>query len=168
MTTLIKVSETGKLLGVVHNPGSPEVIALYAADGYQEGTPPDDESKLFVAGEWVFSIDVARVSAKQRITRARNAEESGGFTAYGKLFDSDEKAIQRISVGVQAAQVIGAAFSTEWTCKDNSTITLDSTQMEALPVFMAMAANTLHVKARDLKAQIEAATTLEEIEAVVW
>jgi hypothetical protein len=113
-------------------------------------------------------LSAAKLIAKARITKARDVEESAGFTAFGKTIDSDAASIQRISLAVQAAQAIGESFSIEWTCQDNSTITLDYTMMQALPAFMAQAGNALHVKARTLKSQIDTAVSLEEIEAVQW
>ena len=115
------------------------------------------------SASWLLDLNSLRELTKQRITAARNAEEGLGFMAYGKLFDSDAQAIQRISIAVQAASSIGASFSIEWTCADNSTITLDYSQMLALPAFMADTANSLHIKARTLKAAVDAAQTVEDI-----
>lgn len=117
---------------------------------------------------WVLNLSAAKTSAKARITKARNAEELQGFTAYGKTFDSDADSQRRILVAVNTAQVVGESFSIDWTCKDNSTILLDYWMVQALPAVMANAANTLHVKARSLKAQIELASTLEELVLITW
>lgn len=121
-----------------------------------------------VSFEWVPDLSKARETAKQGITLARNIEESQGFLAFGKLFDSDPVAIQRILGAVQAANSVGSSFSIEWTCADNSTIELGYEQMLALPAFMADAANQLHIKARTLKAAIESAQTVEEINSIQW
>ena len=117
---------------------------------------------------WVLNLSTAKAQAKDRITTARNRAVASGFTAFGKVFDSDSTAVQRISVGVQAANAVGESFTVEWTCADNSTITLDYAMMQALPAFMADVANTLHVKARTLKDQIDLATTLEEVQTITW
>ena len=117
---------------------------------------------------WELNLAAAKINAQSRITAARNASERNGFEAYGKMFDSDSVAIQRISVAVQAAQVVGESFVVDWTCADNSVIPLNYQQVLGLPVFMAQSANNMHIKSRTLKAQIDAATTLEEINAVVW
>lgn len=117
---------------------------------------------------WVLNLDLAKQQARAKINTARDAEEVAGFTAYGKTFDSDKTSQQRILVAANTAQVIGSSFTIDWTCADNSVITLDYAQMLGLPVIMAQAGNALHQKARTLKAQIDAATTLEEINAVVW
>ena len=130
--------------------------------------PSESHQFDYVIKTWVLNLSEAKTQAKDRITKARDTEESNGFVAYGKVFDSDLAAIQRISVAVQAANAVGESFTVVWTCKDNTTITLDHAQTLALPAFMADVANTLHIKARSLKDQIEAATTLEEINAIVW
>lgn len=166
MTHYIKTDNTGKFISAAI--ASPDTESFYLADGCFFGIPPTDFNSYFVDGVWTKPLSVKKLEASAAITAARNAEEASGFLAYGKWFDSDTKAIQRISTAVQAAQVVGETFSIEWTCADNSTITLDYSQMIALPAIMAQAANTLHIKARTLKAAIDAATTSAEIDAVVW
>lgn len=119
---------------------------------------------------YVHGVDLAALKeeAKTRITIARDMDENNGFEAYGKTIDSDARSIARINTAVQSAQAIGESFVIEWTCADNSTITLDYAQMVCMPVLMAQAGSLLHEKARALKAQIDAATTPEEINAVQW
>lgn len=117
------------------------------------------------------ALDKAKEAAKLRINIARNAAERSGFEAYGKTFDSDDDSIKRILSTSQAAAASKAAMvplSVDWTCADNSTITLDADMLIALPLHMAMAGNAIHGRAKALKADIDAATTIEEIDAVVW
>lgn len=170
MINLIKIDGDGRWLGSAQSPNE-EVSALYAADGFIPGDPPASYSMRYINGAWVLPVDVAKDVARGRINAARNAAERAGFTAYGKPFDADDKAIQRVSVAAQAAQMAIFAnqpFSIDWTCADNTTITLTAEQLVELPVIMAQAANGLHVHGRSLKAQIDAATTIEEIEAITW
>lgn len=147
-------------------PGGAKVV-----DGEIQHAPPQP-SPFHVLDQatftWVLDLPRARETARQRITAARNAEEGQGFLAYGKLFDSDAAAVQRILGAAQAAQIVGESFEIEWTCADNSTITLDYAQMIALPAVMADAANAMHVKSRSLKAAIDAAQTIEEINSIQW
>ena len=117
---------------------------------------------------WILNLDAAKRQARNRINSARDTEELAGFTAYGKTFDSDKTSQQRILIAASTAQVVGSSFTIDWTTADNSVITLDYAQMLGLPVIMAQVGNALHQKARTLKSQIDAATTLEEINAVVW
>lgn len=116
-------------------------------------------------------LHTEKLIAKERITNARNWAERSGFVAYGKLFDSDDKAIQRLLGASQAAAIakqLGQPLSIEWTCADNTTLIMDADMLIEIPVILAQTADALHQKARTLKAQIDAATTLNEIAAIVW
>lgn len=117
------------------------------------------------------AVTDARAAARERINVARNAAEREPFAAFGKTFDADDKAIQRILGAAQAAVVakqLGQPLSIEWTCADNTTLAMDADMLVEIPVILAQAADTLHQRARSLKAQIDAATSLAEIEAVTW
>lgn len=123
---------------------------------------------------WVATpeaLEEAKSFVKNQINTARNIAERSGFVAYGKLFDSDDKAIQRILGAAQAAVIakqLGKPLSIEWTCADNTTLIMDADMLIEIPVILAQTADALHQKARTLKAQIDAATTLNEIAAIVW
>lgn len=123
---------------------------------------------------WVTTPEAlaqAKEFAKARITLSRDAAERSGFVAYGKVFDSEDKAIQRLQGAAQAAVIakqLGKPLSIEWTCADNTTLTMDADMLIEIPVVMAQAADALHKKARLLKERIDAATTLEEITAIAW
>lgn len=126
------------------------------------------------AWAWVATpeaLEEAKSFVKNQINTARNIAERSGFVAYGKLFDSDDKAIQRILGAAQAAVIakqLGKPLSIEWTCADNTTLIMDADMLIEIPVILAQTADALHQKARTLKAQIDAATTLNEIAAIVW
>ena len=126
------------------------------------------------AWAWVSTheaMEEAKVFAKSQINTKRNIAERSGFVAYGKLFDSDDKAIQRLLGASQAAAIakqLGQPLSIEWTCADNSTLTMNADMLIEIPVILAQTADALHQKARILKARIDAATTLEEIASIVW
>lgn len=123
---------------------------------------------------WVTTPEAlaqAKEFAKSRITLSRDAAERSGFVAYGKVFDSEDKAIQRLQGAAQAAayaKQLGKDFSVEWTCADNSTILLDADMMIEIPIIMTQTADYLHQKARALKKQIESAESIEAIESIVW
>lgn len=105
------------------------------------------------------------------IKAERDTRETQGFPYLGKVIDSDSRSVQRINTAVQAAQAaagVGAPFEVSWTSQDNSGLPLDAMGMMGMPVALATYANSLHETARTLRAQIDAATTPEEVESVVW
>ena len=176
ITRVVSVHETLGIAAMLHEgeqaiegnsvPGCARVVAGEIQHG------PTRPSPFHVFNQesfdWIPDLSGAREAARQRITAARNTAEGQGFLAFGKVFDSDAAAIQRILGAAQAAQIVGNSFSIEWTCADNSTILLDQSQMLALPAVMADAANAMHIKARSLKAEIDAAQTIEEITSIQW
>lgn len=113
-------------------------------------------------------VNLAKQEAKNQINSARDAARNGGFSAFDKVFDSDEASRTNILFASQAANMLPDDFTINWTCADNSQITLSKTQLLQLPVFLVSAGNVIHQRALELKAQIDAANTLEEINAVVW
>lgn len=111
------------------------------------------------------------MAAKERINASWKLAEQSPFIAYGKAFDADDKAIQRILGAAQAALVaktLGQSLTIEWTCADNSTLTMDTDMLAAIPMVIAQHADSLHKRGKILKSKIEAATTIEQIDAVVW
>jgi hypothetical protein len=109
-----------------------------------------------------------KAAKRKAINAARDAEESAGFDYLGKRFDSDLQGIKRLYGAIMAALVAPGNFDVQWTTSDGSTITLNKGQLTALPLVMAAASNSLHAKARNLKAQINAAQSASEVDAVVW
>lgn len=127
-----------------------------------------DFSKLITADA---KFAAAKEAKRSEINRLRDQKETEGFPYMGKVIDSHERAAARIFGAVQAAQAALSAnqpFSIDWTCADNSILTLDAQGMIGMSVAMAEYANALHETARTLKSQVDAATTQAELDAVEW
>lgn len=164
------------------------VLHLPAPDGTRPGgrlvdgvfsPKPEMPGRFHVFDEeqfaWILPsdhIETAKESAKERINAAWKHAEQQPFLAYGKTFDADDKAVQRIlgaAQGALVAKLLGVAMSPiEWTCADNSKLLMDVDMLATVPIVVAQAADTLHRRCRTLKAQIDAATTIDQIDAVVW
>jgi hypothetical protein len=101
------------------------------------------------------------------IKQARTSAEYAGFTWDGSTFDSDAISQNRITGAVTLAQM-SPEFTIGWVLANNSLRTLN--QMDMLQVGGALGQHVaaIFAKAAGLRAQIEAATTREAVEAVVW
>ena len=120
--------------------------------------------------EWI-GLETHKAAKWSQIKAIRDAKEVSGFSYLGKVIDSDPTSVQRISIatlGASAAMQLGQIVSIDWTTQDNSTLTMTGSEVLGMPAALAAHANDLHITARNLRAQIEAATTHEEIEAIVW
>ena len=155
----------------------PEDLALQAGEGeaVHEGESPQGESPdpafyFDVAlAQWVDPRALQDFKATQwtQIKQARAQAEYAGFTWDGSTFDSDATSQNRITGAVTLAQM-SAAFSIDWTLADNTVRTLN--QGEMLQVGAALGAHVAaqFSYAQSLRTAIEAATTREQVEAVVW
>jgi len=117
------------------------------------------------------TLDEVKTDKRQQINSKRDSLEQSGFPYLGKVIDSNPVSVQRISIAAQAAQFAAASsqpFSIDWTCQDNSILTLTADSMIAMPVALAMFANSIHHIAREKKALIDAAITIAEVNEVIW
>lgn len=120
---------------------------------------------------WVFNLPAARAQAWDRIKAARNGAEFGTFTWNGLVFDGDSESQRRIQGAAQLAAMAIAAnvpWSIAWTLADNTTITMSAADMIAAGTSLAVSVAGAHNVARALRTQIDAATTQEELDAIVW
>lgn len=114
------------------------------------------------------SLDELKAEKRAEINQARDAAEQGGFEYMGKTFDSDPISCQRISTAAQAMAFAPEESAIVWTCQDNTTISLNKTQLAGLVAALAQWSNTCHQKATALKAEIEKAQTKEELDKITY
>lgn len=135
--------------------------------------PPHPAHWSNQAMAWVDDRSLSEVREDQwrQIKAAREAAEWGGFdTPFGR-FDSDPASQTKIIGAAQLASIAlaqGAPFNIEWTLQDNTRVSLDAAQMIAVGAALANHVNAIHQRGRQLRAQIEAAATLADLESITW
>ena len=132
-------------------------------DGYE-----DDKYYLIIKPPCPPTIEEAKQQKWEEIKAYRDAEEQSGCPYMGSVLDSDSLSVQRINTAVQAAQVVGESFEVSWTMKDNTVIHMAYADVLGMPAALAVFSNQLHMKAREKRDQINAAQTIEEVEAIAW
>ena len=116
-------------------------------------------------------LEGLKEAKREEINTARDNAEQGGFEYLGKIFDSDPVSCQRIALASQTAMMTkqaGQEFNVVWTCQDNTTIELNADAMIGVSIALTQWSNVCHTKASELKAQLELATTEEEVNAIKW
>lgn len=120
---------------------------------------------------WAFNLTVGQVAAWARIKADRDVALNGTFTWNGHVFDGDQVAQQRIGSAVQLSILsaqLGQVFTVDWTLHDNTTITLNATDLAGVAAALGAQFQTTFAKGQDLRTQIEAATTQAALDAIVW
>lgn len=129
-----------------------------------------DKTYFEYNGEYVCEIplDELKQAKRDEINKARDNAEQGGFEYLGKVFDSDQVSCIRMMGARDALALAPETVTITWTCQDNTTIELNHSQLVGLVNALATWSNTCHQKASELKAQIDAATSAEELNSITW
>lgn len=117
------------------------------------------------------TLEGSKLSKWTTIKNHRDWLEYAGFTWDNSTFDSDPQSQSRIQGGVQLAlmaQQSNQPFSINWTLKDNTVRTLNIQDMLAVGQALASHIQTLHQTSRTLREQLNAATTVEQVQAIGW
>ena len=91
-------------------------------------------------------------------------------TPYG-VFQCSTEDRQNITDAIMLAQTLTAlqqTVSIPWTLADNTVVTLNTAHLVTVGLLLGQRVQEAHATARTLRSQIEAATTVGDVEAIVW
>lgn len=164
-------------LAALYPDATPDSWQVYAlANGNTEilawqlpGDPPtpDEIAQFEHSAAW---LDKHKEAAHEQRRQLRTQAELGGFTHNGQRFDSDRDSILRITNASQAAMqslMVGLPFSTVWTCFDGYQYPVpDAATMIQIHGALVTHGQACHTYSQALAVQIEAAETLEALQAI--
>ena len=140
---------------------------------YVEVSDPPSPIHVF---NWVLKVwedprtlDDLKAEKCAEVKKWRDAREFGPFTYNGMTFDGDLDAQRRLSVLASAAKsaiAAGHTFTKDFTLADNSVVQLTAEDFVGIEMAKLWQVEAAFTEYRNKKAQIEAATTLEELEAI--
>ena len=114
-------------------------------------------------------LEVKKELKKREITKKRDEAINGGVEYTGKVFQSSEKDRNLLTSTISLFSItkqVPEGF--KWIAKDNEAVSFTLEDLIALGGVMANAVNASMIKARNLKDQIEQATSLEELDLITW
>ena len=126
----------------------------------------DLEQLSVVVEEAEEPIENIRARKIMELKRQRDAAEVEPVEYGGHLYDYDSKARDRIAAAIIALDLQGADADIAWTTADNQDVSVTAADLRAIVGAIAVRSNALHVAYRKAKAQVEAAGTADEVEAV--
>lgn len=107
------------------------------------------------------------VAAKlSELKSTRDTRETEPIEYNGNRYDYDEKARDRINAAIIALDITGQSI--EWTTADNTNVAVTAQDLRNIIANVAVRSNVLHVKYRELKEQVLACATAEEVAEIVW
>jgi len=114
------------------------------------------------------TLDAARDRAWSAIKAARSRAEAGNFTFDGGIYQINVGQVGGCVLAAKLAKDAGAPFSQDWTLFDNSVRTLDADHMIAMGLAMLAAVDGIYKTGRALRDQIDAAASIDTVEAIAW
>lgn len=112
------------------------------------------------------SLDELKQAKINELKTIRDTEEVKPIAYNGNLFDFDDKARDRINSAIIALSI--TCQSIEWTTADNTNVVVTADDLRGVVANVAVRSNQLHAKYRELKEQILACTTAEEVAKIAW
>ena len=86
----------------------------------------------------------------------------------GHSFDFDSKSYERITAAIYALDMQGATSTISWTLADNGSTPVTANDLRGVIAAAAVRSDALHIKYNELKQRVNAAQTVEEVEAITW
>lgn len=111
-------------------------------------------------------IENIRARKIVELKRQRDSKEVEPVEYGGYLYDYDSQARDRIAAAIIALDVQGDGAKISWTTADNEDAVVTAQDLRMIIAAVAARSNKLHTAYRAAKAQVEAASTAEEVEAV--
>lgn len=130
---------------------------LIADDGLVYPKPAPTDAELLAAAK------PAKIAA---LKAQRDAAEVEPIAYQDYSFDYDSKARERISAAIIALELQGEGTDIAWTTADNQNVSVTAADLRAIVAAVAVRSNALHIAYRKAKAQVEAAGSADEVNAV--
>ena len=113
-------------------------------------------------------IDIETIKQRKilMLKRQRDNAEVAPIPYNGNAYDYDSKARERIAAAIVALDVQGEDVNIAWTTADNEDAVVTAQDLRMIIASVAARSNKLHTAYRTAKAQVEAAGTAEEVNAV--
>lgn len=124
----------------------------------------DGTTRVVTESEIIAAKRLKRVS---EINAERDRREQGTFPYMSKQVQCDPISVQRISVAAATAQMALAAnvaYSVDWSCADNSILTLDALGVLGMMQALGTHGIAIHYYARTLKDQVAVSNDPESID----
>lgn len=112
------------------------------------------------------ALEVIKQRKIAELKAQRDAAEVEPIAYQGYSFDYDSKARERISAAIIALDLQGAGADIAWTTADNQDVSVTAADLRAVVAAVAVRSNALHIAYRKAKAQVEAAGSADEVNAV--
>ena len=153
-----------------------EIIAWSTSKNNESYVWTDEEvvevgGKMYLASDERIAqakVDEAKAKKISELKGIRDAKEVEPVQTSKGIFDYDDKSRDRLAIARQSLTDNPSVESIVWTTADNQRIAMTIADFAEINSMAAYCSNQLHVKYNELKAEVNEAQTIEEVEAITW
>ena len=142
-------------------------VAVDWCNSTQKGTI-EDKGEYYEVVPIIKSLDEAKERKINELKFIRDTKEVEPVQTSKGLFDYDDKSRDRLQIARQSLTDNPSVESIVWTTADNQRVAMTITDFAEINSMAAYRSNRLHVKYNELKAEVNEAETVEEVEAIKW
>lgn len=113
------------------------------------------------------TLDDVKAQKITELKSIRDTKEVEPIRTDKGIFDYDDKSRDRLYIARQALTDAGGG-EIVWTTADNQRIAMTIADFAEVNSMAAYRSNQLHIKYNELKAEVNAAQTVEEVKAITW
>ena len=132
------------------------------------------QGKIYVDGQFVEPppyvppLDDVKTGKISELKNIRDTKEVEPIRTDKGIFDYDDKSRDRLAIARQAIADTGGTGTVVWTTADHQRVALGVADFAAINGASAVRSNSLHVLYNELKEQVNACETVEEVESINW
>ena len=114
------------------------------------------------------TLDEVKEQKIRELKNIRDTKEVEPIRTSKGLFDYDDKSRDRLSIARQSLEDNPYVGNIVWTTADNQRVAMTIADFAEVNSMAAYRSNQLHIKYNELKVEVNAAQTVEEVEAITW
>ena len=114
------------------------------------------------------SLEDVKTAKINELKSIRDTKEVEPVQTSKGIFDYDDKSRDRLAIARQSLEDNPSVESIVWTTADNQRVSMGIADFAAINGAAAVRSNSLHIKYNELKQRVNAAQTVEEVEAIHW
>ena len=118
--------------------------------------------------EFLPPMNIVIENKISELKAVRDTKEVEPVQTMKGIFDYDDKSRDRLSIARQSLADNPSVESIVWTTADNQRVAMTIADFAEINSMAAYRSNQLHVKYNELKEQVNACTTAEQVAAITW
>ena len=127
---------------------------------------PDPAQHVWNGTTWILSLQFAQDRKWEEAKAYRDQRQTAGCNTPKGRMDTDTESWVKLNGAVTMSQLLGDAFSVDWTMADNTVVTHNAAEIQAAGLAVGQFIAVCHSVGESLRSQIYGAVTVDAVNAI--